>query len=72
MILPSSTLGPKIPVADELNIVNPSGKTLTKGLDITIHQITPQPKIHIKLLEIKKATNKGCIMQLIMQQLLES
>ena len=32
--------GQKVPVADALIRVSPSGKTLIKGLDITIHDLT--------------------------------
>ena len=32
--------GPKVPVADLLSTVNSSGKTLIKGLDVTIHETT--------------------------------
>ena len=33
--------GPKVPVADAPSRVNPSGNTPIKGLDVTIHEITP-------------------------------
>ena len=64
--------GPKVPVADALRRVHPNGKTFLKGLDVTIHKIAPQCKIHVKVQEFKQATKKGQIIQLLMQQPKES
>ena len=50
--------GPKVSVPDALSRANPSGNTLIKGLDVTIHEITPQPMMHIKVQEIQQATKK--------------
>ena len=58
--------GPKVPLADTLMRANPRGKTLIKGLDVTIHQITPQPQIHIKVQEIKQAAKIDQILQILM------
>ena len=64
-------LGPKVPVADTLSRVNCRGNTPIKGLDVTIHGITPQPIMHIKVHEIHQATKKDQTIQLLMQQLME-
>ena len=54
-----------------LSRVNHRGNTPIKGLDVTIHEITPQPMIHIKVQETQQATRKDQTLQLLMQQLME-
>ena len=63
--------GPKVPVADTLSRVSPSANTPIKGLDVTIHELTPQPMMYIKVQEIQQATKKDLTLQLLMQQLME-
>ena len=63
--------GPKVPEADALSRVNPSENTPIKGLDVTIHEITPQPMMHIKAQEIQQATKKDQTLQLLIQQFME-
>ena len=38
--------GHKVAVADVLSRVSPSGKTVIRGLDVTIHEMTNQPYVH--------------------------
>ena len=47
--------GSYVPVADALSRVIPSGRTEIKGLDITIHEITPDLS-HIQVETIQQAT----------------
>ena len=46
----------------------PSGKTVIKSLDITIHEATPQPKMQVRVQEIHKATREEQKLQLLIQQ----
>ena len=48
--------GPTVPVIDVLSRVNPSRKTYVMVLNNTIHEITFQPKMHVKVQEIKQTT----------------
>ena len=59
-------------MADALSRVNPHGKNLIKVLDVTILEIIPQPKMDVKVQEIQQATIKDQILQLLMEQHMES
>ena len=48
-----------------------NGNTPIKGLDVTIHEISLQLMMHIKVQEIQQATKKDQTLQLLMQQLME-
>ena len=62
--------GPKVPIADALSRVSPSGKIKIKGLDVTIHETCPGFKTnHVEV--IQKATKEDQILQMLMQQLME-
>ena len=45
-------------VADALRRVSRSGKTVIKGLDVTIHEMTNQPYVHNWIAQIQKATRE--------------
>ena len=47
----------KVPVADALNRVSPSGKTEIKGLDVTIYDLTTCLS-HVQVEAIQKATRE--------------
>ena len=49
--------GPNIPVADALGRVSPHGKVEIKGLDDTIHKLTPQ-LIRVQVQTILKETKE--------------
>ena len=56
----------QVPVADVLSRVSPSGRTDIKGLDVTIHEITPDLS-HIQVETIQQATKQDPLLQLLMQ-----
>ena len=60
----------QVPVADALSRVSPSGRTEIKGLDVTIHEITPDLS-HIQVENIEQATKEDPALQLLKQQLME-
>ena len=62
--------GSQVPVADALNRVSPSGSTEMKGLDVTIHEITPDLS-HIQIETIQQATKEDPTLQPLMKQLME-
>ena len=49
----------------------PSGKTVIRGLDVTIHEMTNQPYVHNQIAQIQKATREDQVLQLLMQQIME-
>ena len=62
--------GPKVPMADALSIVIPREKVESKGLGVTIDQLTPQlTKVQVQ--RAKKATKQHKILQLLMQQIMQ-
>ena len=63
--------GHRVAVADVLSRVSPSGKTVTRGLDVTIHEMTNQPYVHTWIAQIHKATREDQVLQLLMQQIME-
>ena len=63
--------GHKVAVADALSRVSPSGKTVIKGLDVTIHKMTNQPYVHNQIAQIQKATREDQFLQVLMQQIME-
>ena len=63
--------GHKVAVADALSRVSPSGKTVIRGLDVTIHEMTNQPYVHNRIAQIQKATREDQVLQLLMQQIME-
>ena len=63
--------GHKVAVADALTRVIPSGKTVIRGLDVTIHEMTNQPYVHNRIAQIQKATREDQVLQLLMQQIME-
>ena len=62
--------GSQVPVADGLSRADPSGRTESKGLDVTIHEITSDLS-HIHVETIQQATKEDPSLQLLMQQLME-
>ena len=62
--------GKDIPMADALSRVSPNEKTEIKGLDVTIHELTPQLS-RIQVESIQKATQQDKTLQLLIQQMLE-
>ena len=62
--------GSQVPVADALSRVSPSGRTEIKGLDVTIHEITPGLS-HIQIETIQQATKEDPTLKLLMKQLME-
>ena len=63
--------GHKAAVADAQTRVSPSGKTVIRGLDVTIHEMTNQPYVHNWIAQIQKATREDQVLQLLMQQIME-
>ena len=63
--------GHKVAVTDVLSRVSPSGKTVIKGLDVTVHEMTCQPCIHNRIERIQLAIGEDQILQLLMQQIME-
>ena len=63
--------GHKVVVADALSRVSPSGRTVIRGLDVTIHEMTNQPYVHNRIAQIQKATREDQVLQLLMQQIME-
>ena len=59
--------GHTVAVADALSRVSPSGKTVIRGLDVTIHEMTNQPYVHNQIAQIQKATREDQVLQLLMQ-----
>ena len=62
--------GQKVPVADALSRVSPSGMTEIKGLDITIHDLTTTLS-HVQVEAIQKATREDQVLQMLMQQMMQ-
>ena len=60
--------GSHMPVADVLSRVIPSGMTEIKGLDVTIHDMTPGLS-HIQVETIQQATKEDPTLQLLVKQL---
>ena len=60
-----SVPGQKVPVADALSTVSPSGKTEIKGLDVTIHDLTTTLS-HVQVEAIQKATREDQVLQMLM------
>ena len=63
--------GNKVAVADVLSRLSPSGKTVIRGLDVTIHDMTKQPYVHNWIAQIQKATREDQVLELFMQQIME-
>ena len=61
--------GQRVPVADALSRVSPSGKTEIKGLDITIHDLTTALR-HVQVEAIQKATREDQVLEMLMQQMM--
>ena len=55
---------PRHKVADVLSRLSPSGKTVIRGLDVTVHEMTNQPYVHNKIAQIQKATRENQVLQL--------
>ena len=62
--------GKDITMADEPSTVSPNEKTEIKGLDVTVHELTPQLS-RIQAESIKKTTQQDKTLQLHIQQMLE-
>ena len=62
--------GQKVPVADALSTVSPSGKTEIKGLDVTIHDLTTTLN-HVQVEAIQQATREDQVLQMLMQQMMQ-
>ena len=62
--------GQKVPVADALSRVSPSGKTEIKGLDVTIHDLTTTLN-HVQVEAIQQATREDQVLQMLMQQMMQ-
>ena len=62
--------GQKVPLADALSRVSPSGKTEIKGLDVTIHDVTTTLN-HVQVEAIQKATREDQVLQMLMQQMMQ-
>ena len=63
--------GSQVPVADTFSRVSPSGRTEIKGLNATIHEITPDLS-HIQVETTQQATKEDPTLQHLMQQLMDS
>ena len=62
--------GHKIPMGDALSRVSPHEKAEIKGLDITIHELTPtMPRVQVET--IKKATQEDTALHFLMQQMIK-
>ena len=61
--------GKDVPVADALSRISPSGKTEIQGLDVTIHELTPELS-YIQVKSIQEAIKENQVLQLLMQQLM--
>ena len=62
--------GQKVPVADALSRVSSRGKTVIKGLDITIHNLTTTLS-HVQVEAIQKATREDQVLQMLMQKMMQ-
>ena len=62
--------GKDIPMADALSRVSPYEKVKIKGLDVTIHELTPQ-LTRVQVQTIQKATQEDSTLQLLIQQILK-
>ena len=62
--------GSQVPVGDALSRVSSSGRTETKGMDVTIHKIAPDLS-HIQVETIQEVTSEDPTLQILMQQLME-
>ena len=62
--------GQKVPVADALGRVSPSGKTEIKGLDVTIHDLTTTLN-HVWVEAIQRATREDQVLKMLMQQMMQ-
>ena len=62
--------GQKVPVADALSRVSPSGKTEIKGLDVTIHDLTTTLN-HVQVEAIQQAIREDQVLQMLMQQMMQ-
>ena len=62
--------GPKIPMADAFSRVSSHEKAEIKGLDITIHELTPTMS-RVQVETIQKATQEDTTLQLLMQQMIK-
>ena len=51
-------------VADALSTVSPSGETVIRGLDVTIHEMTNQPYVHNWIAQIQKEPREDQVLQL--------
>ena len=63
--------GHKVAVADALSRVSPSGKTVIRDLDVTIHEMTNQTYVHNWIAQIQKETREDQVLQLLMQHIME-
>ena len=61
--------GHKVAVADALSMSEPQWKTVIRGLDVTIHEMTNQPYVHNWIAQIQRATREDQVLQLLMQQI---
>ena len=61
--------GKDVPVGDVLSRITPGGKTVIQGLDVTIHELTPELS-NIQVKSIQEATKEDQVLQLLMQQLM--
>ena len=58
--------GHKVAIADALSRVSPSGKTVIRDLDVTIHEMTNQLYVHNLIAQIQKETREDQVIQLLM------
>ena len=62
--------GKNVAVADALSRVNPNGNIKVKGLDVTVHEMSPCIS-HLQLVHIKKATQEDQVLQMLMSKMIE-
>ena len=62
----------KVAVVDVLHRESPSGKTVIRGLDVTIQGMTNQPYVNNWIAQIQKVTREDQVLQLLMQQIMKS
>ena len=62
--------GKNVAVADGLSRVNPNGSIKVKGLDVTVHEMSPCIS-HLQLVHIKKATQEDQVLQMLMSKMIE-
>ena len=59
-----------VAVADALSQVNPNGNTKVKGLDVTVHEMSPCIS-HLQLVHIQRTMQEDQVLQMLMSKMIE-